>query len=50
MAVYLSKMVATMAGPNITRYGNTHLISARLLGCLCMLPLYDVALDDVERP
>ena len=32
------------------RYRNTYLMSARLLGCLRMLPLYDVALDDVERP
>ena len=29
---------------------NTYLISARLLGCHCMLPLHDVAFDDVERP
>ena len=35
---------------NIIRYRNTYLISARLLGCLCMLPLHDVAVDDVERP
>ena len=27
-----------------------YLISARLLGCLRMLPLHDVALDDVECP
>ena len=34
---------------DITRYRHTFLISARLLGCLRMLPLYDVALDDVKR-
>ena len=28
----------------------TSVISARLLGCLRMLPLHDVALDDVESP
>ena len=27
-----------------------HLISAHLLGGLCMLPLHDVALDDIECP
>ena len=36
-------------GSDITRYRNTYLISARLLGCLRMSPLHDVALDDVER-
>ena len=30
---------------DITRYWHTYLITARLLGCLRMLPFYDVALD-----
>ena len=35
---------------NNTLYRNIYLISACLLGCLDMLPLHDVGLDDVERP
>ena len=34
---------------DIIRYRNTYLISGHLLGCLRMLPLHDVALDNVER-
>ena len=35
---------------DITRYRNTYLILAHSLGCLRMLPLREVAFDDVERP
>ena len=35
---------------DITRYLNTYLILARLLGCLCRLPFHDVALDDIKHP
>ena len=33
-----------------TRYWHTYLVLARLLRCLHMLPLHDIALDDVGRP
>ena len=33
---------------DIIRYRNTCMISVRLLGCLHMSPLHDVALDDVH--